>query len=121
MDVMKLSDTVPYSHFREAALLLAIFTILLFSVLIVFAMILCYHRSKFIHEKKMYEDEKIAAGSMNKINRHRQPSSYVKSVEHNLREKYPNKTDENIYTTQEIKMFVGVDDTMKQVRYANND
>ncbi|KAM3719724.1 Cadherin-23 [Dirofilaria immitis] len=121
MDVMKLSDTVPYSHFREAALLLAIFTILLFSVLIVFAMILCYHRSKFIHEKKMYEDEKIAAGSMNKINRHRQPSSYVKSVEHNLREKYPNKTDENIYTTQEIKMFVGVDDTMKRVRYANND
>lgn len=38
-----------------------------------------------------------------------------------FREKHPNATDENIYTTQEIKMLVGVDDTMKRVRYADND
>ncbi|VDK83970.1 unnamed protein product, partial [Onchocerca ochengi] len=75
----------------------------------------------FIREKKMYEDEKIAAGSMNKIKRYKQPLPYMESVEHNLREKHPNATDENIYTTQEIKMLVGVDDTMKRVRYADND
>uniref|UniRef100_A0A0R3RID9 Recep_L_domain domain-containing protein n=1 Tax=Elaeophora elaphi TaxID=1147741 RepID=A0A0R3RID9_9BILA len=121
VDVTKLPETVPYARLREAALLLAIFTVLLFSVLIVFAMILCYHRSKFLREKKMYEDEKIAAGSMNKINRYKQPLAYMKSVQHNLRERYPNATDENIYTTQEIKMLVGLDDTMKRVRYANSD
>lgn len=47
VDVTKLPESVPYARLREAALLLAIFTFLLFSVLIVFAMILCYHRSKY--------------------------------------------------------------------------
>uniref|UniRef100_A0A915Q722 Uncharacterized protein n=1 Tax=Setaria digitata TaxID=48799 RepID=A0A915Q722_9BILA len=69
----------------------------------------------------MYEDEKIAAGSLNKANRYKQPLAYMKSVQHNLKEKYPNATDENVYTTQEIKMLVGLDDTMKRVRYANDD
>ncbi|CAG9533294.1 unnamed protein product [Cercopithifilaria johnstoni] len=121
IDITKLSETLPYARLREAALFLAIFTFLLISILIIFAMILCYHRSKFLREKKMYEDEKIAAGSMNKINRYKQPLAYVKSVQHNLRERYPNATDENIYTIQEIKMLIGLDDTTKRVRYANSD
>uniref|UniRef100_A0A915AFR7 Cadherin domain-containing protein n=1 Tax=Parascaris univalens TaxID=6257 RepID=A0A915AFR7_PARUN len=70
---------------NEAALLLCVFAFLLISVLIIFGLILCYHRSRFLRAKKMYEDEKIAAGCLNKSNRYKQPPPYVSPPVYNLK------------------------------------
>ncbi|VDK79091.1 unnamed protein product [Gongylonema pulchrum] len=45
-NAVKLADAMPYSGFREIAILLAIFAFLTLSLLIVLAVILCYYRSK---------------------------------------------------------------------------
>ncbi|VDN39087.1 unnamed protein product [Gongylonema pulchrum] len=71
----------------------------------------------------MYEDGKIAAASMNKNERLKQSLHYMRPVHSNLRERYPNATNENTYVTQEVRMLVGVasNDTFKRVRYTSRN
>ncbi|VDM45688.1 unnamed protein product [Toxocara canis] len=102
----------------EAALLLCVFAFLLISVLIIFALILCYHRSRFLREKKICEDEKIAVGSLNKSNRYKQPPPYVSPPVYNLKEKYPNGENGSAYGIQEVNMIVEDEGPQRRVRYS---
>uniref|UniRef100_F1KSD0 Cadherin-87A n=1 Tax=Ascaris suum TaxID=6253 RepID=F1KSD0_ASCSU len=111
-----LADTA--TRTSEAALLLCVFAFLLISVLIIFGLILCYHRSRFLREKKMYEDEKIAAGSLNKNNRYKQPPPYVSPPVYNLKEKYPNGEIGSAYGIQEVSMAVEEEAPQKRVWYS---
>ncbi|VDK58238.1 unnamed protein product [Anisakis simplex] len=102
----------------EVALLLYVFAFLLITVLLIFALILCYYRSRFLSEKRSYEEQKIAVGSLNKLNRYKQPPPYIAPPLHNLREKYAVDETESSYGTQEVQMIVEDESIEKRVRYS---
>ncbi|MFH4981241.1 hypothetical protein AB6A40_007950 [Gnathostoma spinigerum] len=101
-----------------AALLLCVFSLLSILILIIFGIIMCYHRAKFLREKADFEDRQIAIGSMNKSKRYKQPPPYIRQTIHNLREKPPNAESSAAYSVQEVNMVVTDNsETIKRVHY----